>query len=143
MSNPSHSSPVPSGNPSSDSRWILLVDDESAIRTLIEAVLSTQGLEVKLADGAKAALALVDAAPTPPDLMICDVMMPRTDGLSLTRQMLGRLPNLKVIFISGRIADAAWWPADLSGIRLLHKPFTNADLIQCVNEALADSATTN
>ena len=124
----------------SSTRWILLVDDETAIRQMVEAVLLSQGLEVKLADGAQAALALTSASPVPPALMICDVIMPRTDGLALARQMLARLPKLKILFISGHLADAAWWPADLSGIRLLSKPFTNAELILAVNEALADAS---
>lgn len=123
-------------------RWILLVDDESAIRQLIETVLVTAGFEVKLADGAQAAFALAKSEPTPPSLMICDVVMPKTDGLALTRQMLGKFKDLKVIFISGRLADSAWWPADLSGIRLLHKPFANADLISAVNEAWDEAEST-
>jgi two-component system cell cycle sensor histidine kinase/response regulator CckA len=119
-------------------RWILLVDDESPIRQLIEIVLTSQGYAVKLAESAATALALVNATPVPPVLMICDVVMPKTDGLALTRQLLARLPELKVIFISGYLADTAWWPADLSGIRLLAKPLDNAALILAVNEALAD-----
>jgi two-component system cell cycle sensor histidine kinase/response regulator CckA len=115
------------------------VDDESSIRHLLETVLTGQGWQVKLADGAESALALVNAAPTPPTLMICDVVMPKTNGLSLTRQMLARLPKLQVIFISGKIADAAWWPADLSNIRLLGKPLANEDLILAVNEALTEA----
>jgi DNA-binding NtrC family response regulator len=121
-------------------RWILLVDDESSIRQLLETVLTSQGLHVELADGAESALALVDAARTAPTLMICDVVMPKKDGLALTRQMLARLPKLKVIFISGKIADAAWWPADLSSIRLLGKPLSNDDLILAVNEALTEAS---
>jgi len=116
------------------------VDDESSIRQLLETVLTSQGFEVELADGAESALALVAAARTPPTLMICDVVMPKKDGLALTRQLLTRLPKLKVIFISGKIADAAWWPADLSNIRLLGKPLSNDDLILAVNEALAEAS---
>ncbi|MDB6095087.1 MAG: sensor hybrid histidine kinase [Verrucomicrobia bacterium] len=115
------------------------MDDETSIRQLIETVLVTEGFEVRVADGAQSAFAQAKSAPTPPSLMICDVIMPNTDGLSLTRQMRAQYKKLKVIFISGRLADAAWWPADLSGIRLLHKPFANSDLIQAVNEAWADS----
>jgi len=114
------------------------VDDETPIRQLVEIVLTSQGHAVKLADSAQAALALVNATPVPPALMICDVVMPKTNGLVLTRQLLARLPELKVIFISGHLSDTAWWPADLSGIRLLAKPLDNAALILAVNEALAD-----
>ena len=82
---------------------------------------------------------LINAAAVPPALLICDVVMPKTDGLALTRQLLARLPGLKVLFISGKLADTAWWPADLSGIRLLAKPLDNAELILAVKDALSDS----
>jgi DNA-binding NtrC family response regulator len=138
--NKSSPKPATPGAGKKTRRWILLVDDESSIRQLLETVLTSQGLEVELADGAESALALVEAARTPPTLMVCDVVMPKKDGLALARQMLARLPKLKVIFISGKIADAAWWPADLSSIRLLGKPLSNDDLILAVNEALAEAS---
>ena len=115
------------------------MDDEPPIRQLVEIVLRSQGYEVQLAENAPAALALINAAAVPPALLICDVVMPKTDGLALTRQLLARLPGLKVLFISGKLADTAWWPADLSGIRLLAKPLDNAELILAVKDALSDS----
>ena len=117
------------------SRWILLVDDEPAMRQLIEAVLDTQHWSVKVADGAAAALATVSSAATPPTLMICDVLMPGIDGLELTRRMLAKLPKLKVILISGHLLDLSWWPTDLREICFLTKPFSNEQLINAVREA--------
>jgi DNA-binding NtrC family response regulator len=138
--------PLPSTTlsaPAKPDGWILLVDDESPIRQLVEIVLSSQGYQIKLADSAQAALAVIAAAPVPPALLICDVVMPKTDGLDLTRLLLARQPGLKVIFISGHLADSAWWPADMSGIRLLAKPLDNTELILAVNEALADFGAAN
>jgi two-component system cell cycle sensor histidine kinase/response regulator CckA len=128
------------GSSASNARWILLVDDESSIRQLIETVLVSQGYPVKTADGASGAMALLKGEPTPPTLMITDVVMPKTDGLALARQLRTKFKQLRVVFISGRLDDSAWWPADLSGIRLLHKPFSNADLLSAVSEAWAESA---
>ena len=124
------------GDPLPLTPWILLVDDEPLVRQLIDTVLAGQGWTVKLADGAEAALALLNAATTPPAVMICDVMMPKTDGLELTRRMRARVPHLGVILISGHLADSAWWPADLGQIRLLKKPFLNEELVTAVQEAL-------
>lgn len=132
-------SPTRKSSAASPPRWILLVDDETSIRQLIETVLVSEGFAVRVADGAAGAVALAKSEPRPPSLMICDVVMPETDGLALTRQMLAKNKDLKVIFISGRLDDAAWWPADLSGIRLLNKPFANTDLISAVNEAWEES----
>jgi two-component system cell cycle sensor histidine kinase/response regulator CckA len=126
---------------SSSSRWILLVDDEPAMRQLIETVLDTQNWTVRVADGAPAAMATIAAAPTPPTLMICDVLMPGIDGLELTRRMLAKHPQLKVILISGHLMDLSWWPTDLREICFLTKPFSNDQLIQAVKDATDTAAT--
>ena len=65
-------------------------------------------------------------------------MMPRIDGLELTRRMLTRVPKLKVILISGHLTDLSWWPTDMREHRFLSKPFSNGDLVTAVQEALAD-----
>lgn len=119
----------------SSARWILLVDDEPAMRQLIETVLDTQNWVVKVADGATAAMAAISSAATPPTLMICDVLMPGVDGLELTRRMLAKLPKLKVILISGHLMDLSWWPTDLREICFLTKPFSNDQLIEAVRTA--------
>ena len=136
MANPDQKSPSASASAAATpARWILLVDDEPAMRQLIETVLDTQNWTVKVADGATAAMATIAAAATPPTLMICDVLMPGIDGLELTRRMLAKLPKLKVILISGHLMDLSWWPTDLREICFLTKPFSNDQLIQAVREA--------
>ncbi len=110
------------------------------VRKLIEEILIHANLPVRAAEGANAALKLVESAPTPPSLLITDVLMPGIDGLTLTRQMLVRLPGLKVILISGHLSDIAWWPDDLRGLRFIQKPFAHDELLLAVTEALTDSA---
>ncbi len=139
MANPEQKSPQNSAS-AAPARWILLVDDEPAMRQLIETVLDTQHWAVKVADGAASAMATVSSAATPPTLMICDVLMPGIDGLELTRRMLAKLPKLKVILISGHLMDLSWWPTDLREICFLTKPFSNDQLIQAVKEATDASA---
>ena len=133
-------SPASHSGSASAGRWILLVDDEPAMRQLIETVLDSQSWSVRVADGAVAAIATVNSAPTPPALLICDVLMPGIDGLELTRRLLARLPQLKVILISGHLMDLSWWPTDLREICFLTKPFSNDQLIQAVKQAIADSS---
>ncbi|HEX2854845.1 MAG TPA: response regulator [Opitutaceae bacterium] len=135
----SSSSPAPSAN----SRWILLVDDEPAIIPLITTILKKEGWTVKEASNGEAAMAAIETAATPPSLLICDVLMPGIDGLELTRRILGRLPKLKVIFISGHLTDVSWWPADLRGHRFVAKPFSIEVLATAVSEALDDRDGTN
>jgi DNA-binding NtrC family response regulator len=137
MQNPTPSAPAPV-SPKSD-KWILVVDDEPAMRMLIGMILQAQGWKVQVADGGEEAMAAVRAAARPPTLVICDVLMPGIDGLELVRRMCARIPRLNVVFISGHLTDVSWWPADLRDHRFLAKPFDNAQLIAVVGEALANS----
>jgi len=109
------------------------------MRILIEVVLRTKGWLVQVADSADEAMALIKAAEQPPCLVICDVLMPRIDGLELVRRMCARISGLNVIFISGHLTDVSWWPADLRNQRFLAKPFDNVQLITAVTDALADT----
>jgi len=146
-----HTTPFPMNNtskastpskPAPPARWILVVDDEPSMRQLIEIVLKKQGWNVRATGGAEEAMEAVKAADRPPSLVICDVLMPRVDGLELMRRMCGRLPGLDVIFISGHLSDVSWWPTDLREHRFLAKPFENAHLIAAVGEALNDGSGT-
>jgi two-component system cell cycle sensor histidine kinase/response regulator CckA len=119
--------------------WILVVDDEPSIRLLIEVVLRSQTWIVVATDGYEGALDALKARPEPPAVVICDVLMPGVDGLEIVRRMCARLPDLNVIFISGRLSDVSWWPTDLREHRFLAKPFEKAQLISAVREALADT----
>jgi two-component system cell cycle sensor histidine kinase/response regulator CckA len=118
--------------------WILVVDDEPSMRILIEIVLRSQGWTVVSADGAETALEALKVSAQPPAIIICDVLMRGMDGLELVRRMCARLPNLNVIFISGRLSDVSWWPTDLREHRFLEKPFEKAQLIMAVRDALTD-----
>jgi two-component system cell cycle sensor histidine kinase/response regulator CckA len=125
--------------PDPPSPWILVVDDEPSMRLLIEVVLHSQGWTVVTTDGAEGALYTLKANARPPAVVICDVLMPGLDGLELVRRMCARLPELNVIFISGRLSDVSWWPTDLREHRFLAKPFEKAQLVEAVREALSDT----
>lgn len=116
-----------------------MVDDEPSMRTLIDAVLKTRGWTIRTAEGAEEAMASIKEAATPPSLVICDVLMPRIDGLELVRRMCAKLPALNVIFISGHLTDVSWWPTDLKTQRFLAKPFDNAQILAAVSDALSET----
>jgi len=118
-------------------RWILVVDDEPAMQRLIETILADRGWKIQTASGGVAALATLELAESLPALLICDVLMPGLDGLELTRRMLARVPDLKVILISGHLSDVSWWPTDLREHRFLNKPFSRDQLIETVTDVLA------
>ena len=105
---------------------------------LIGSVLGDKGWTAQGVTGAKQAFAVIDAASAPPAVLICDVLMPGLDGLELTRRLLGRIPTLKAILISGHLTDFSWWPSDLRDHRFLMKPFSNSQLVSAVKEALGE-----
>jgi FixJ family two-component response regulator len=131
--------PSDPSRPAPPSRWVLVVDDEPSMRLLIEVVLKSQGWSAVCVGGAEGALDALKAHEHPPAVVICDVLMPGLDGLELVRRMCTRLPDLQVIFISGRLGDVSWWPTDLREHRFLAKPFDKAQLIEAVREALSDT----
>ncbi len=137
--NPAASEPGPQTRAGLIARgsFVLVVDDDAAMVELITHVLAAQGWTVKGATDAPTALQLVEAAPVPPVLAICDVILPGMDGLELGRRLLARVPRLRVIFLSAHLAECSWWPFDLRHCPFLPKPFSNDELIAAVREALS------
>jgi diguanylate cyclase (GGDEF)-like protein len=73
-------------DPASRSELILVVDDDADIARFIEVNLRLQGFDVAVAHDGQEALAAV-VGQNRPDLAIVDLMMPRVDGLELTRRL--------------------------------------------------------
>ena len=79
-------------------RSILIADDEPSVRHVLTLVLSDLGYEVRaVADGEEA---LRELAARAYDVLLCDVRMPRRDGLSVLRQALSEHPGLTVVVMS-------------------------------------------
>ncbi|MSP60423.1 MAG: sigma-54-dependent Fis family transcriptional regulator [Myxococcales bacterium] len=85
---------------------ILIADDDPDVRALIEVTLRSAGYRLMLAaDGAGAAARL---AASPVDILLCDIRMPKLDGLTLFRQVHRESPETDVILMSafGDISEA-------------------------------------
>jgi DNA-binding NtrC family response regulator len=117
---------------------ILLVEDEEPIRSALGRVLSNAGHKVAAAGDAEQALAILDGDDRPLDLLITDVVMPRSSGLDLAEQVAERCPGTKVLLISGYLNDAALGDTN-ARFAFLAKPFTPKDLQEKVREVLAFS----
>ena len=78
--------------------YVLVVDDEEAIRRLLARWLSGWGYEVREAANADDAIEIM--ATEPAEIMLCDVMMPVHDGVWLAEQVRGRWPQTAVIMAS-------------------------------------------
>jgi DNA-binding NtrC family response regulator len=79
--------------------YVLVVDDEESIRTLLMRWLSGWGYESKEVASADDALQLMSAEPA--GIVLCDVMMPVHDGIWLAEQLRARWPQTAVIMASG------------------------------------------
>ncbi len=76
-------------------KTILVVDDDEAIRTLLQEELEDEGYKVLIATNAREALKMVETDPL--DLVILDIRMPGMDGLEALPRMLGLKESLPVI----------------------------------------------
>ncbi|NMN06012.1 MULTISPECIES: response regulator transcription factor [unclassified Novosphingobium] len=101
-----HSAAQPAGQPVAQDqprRTIALVDDDRNILTTVSIALQTEGFATRLyTDGDNALKALLD---NPPDLAVCDIKMPRMDGLELLRR-LREQSDLPVIFLTSKDDEA-------------------------------------
>jgi PAS domain S-box-containing protein len=122
---------------------VLLVEDEGVLRGLARRALAGAGYRVLEADGARAALACAEQHRGTLDLLLTDVVMPEVSGVQLARDLVRRIPGLRVLHMSGyagALLDASG-VAD-SGHSFLQKPFTPEVLLRKVREVLdQDSAT--
>jgi PAS domain S-box-containing protein len=117
---------------------VLLVEDERALATAVGEALTDAGLRVEHAGDGEEALACVRQNNY--DVVICDLKMPRVDGMMLYRAIAAATPSLarRVIFVTGDVAGAdAERFLEESGCRWLAKPFRLGELLRSVREALA------
>ena len=112
---------------------ILLVEDEDAVRTFAARALATRGYDVLQAESGEAALAIVEAHEGVIDLIVSDVVMPNMDGPTLIKELAGRLPGVKIIFVSGYAEDAFAKSLDpAQEFHFLPKPFSLKQLAAAV-----------
>jgi PAS domain S-box-containing protein len=117
---------------------VLLVEDERALAAAVGDALTDAGLIVDYAGDGEEALSRIRNKTY--DAVICDLKMPRIDGMTLYRAIAVAAPALarRVIFVTGDVAgtDAERFLGD-SGCRWLAKPFRLADLLRAVRDTLA------
>jgi len=116
---------------------ILVVDDEHGIRDLLREILNDEGHSVELAENAAQARAA--RARSAPDLVLLDIWMPDTDGVSLLKEwsVSGAL-TMPVIMMSGHgTIDTAVEATKIGAMAFLEKPVTLQKLLKAVEQGLA------
>lgn len=102
---------------------ILVIDDEPDVAELVAVVLQRNGFEVEIVHSGAAALERLGAEPY--DLIICDLVMPGTNGIAVHRAVQQRPePRPPMLFLSGYY-DAGGYEGFLreSGVPTMPKPF--------------------
>jgi two-component system NtrC family sensor kinase len=117
---------------------LLVVEDEPALAAAVAEALADAGYRVERAGDGEEALARVRERSF--DLIVCDLKMPRLDGISFYRAIAATAPSLarRVVFVTGDVvATDAERFLEESGCRWLAKPFRLADLLRVVRDVLS------
>jgi DNA-binding NtrC family response regulator len=116
---------------------ILVVDDELGIRDLLSEILNDEGHNVELAENAAQARAARSRAR--PDLVLLDIWMPDTDGVTLLKEWSATgLLSMPVIMMSGHATiDTAVEATRIGAQAFLEKPITLQKLLKAVEQGLA------
>lgn len=117
---------------------VLVVEDEPALAVAVAEALADAGFLVDRAgDGEEGLTRLTESRY---DLIVCDLKMPRIDGMQFYRAMAAATPVLsrRVIFVTGDVAgtDAERFLAE-TGCRWLSKPFRLGDLLRAARDTLS------
>ena len=121
---------------------ILVVDDELGIRDLLFEILNDEGHQVELAENA--AQARQARAQQRPDLVLLDIWMPDTDGVTLLKEWstAGQL-DMPVIMMSGHATiETAVEATRIGALAFLEKPITLQKLLKAVEQGLNRLPTT-
>lgn len=115
---------------------ILVVDDEMGIRELLSEILREEGHDVALADNAASARAI--RAANRPDLVLLDIWMPDTDGITLLKEWAGSGQlTMPVVMMSGHATiDTAVEATRIGAVDFLEKPIGMQKLLSTVRDAL-------
>lgn len=120
---------------------ILVVDDEIGIRELLSEILYDEGHTVELAENAAEARAA--RLRYRPDLVLLDIWMPDTDGVSLLKEWAAQgLLDMPVIMMSGHATvDTAVEATRIGAADFLEKPITLQRLLKTISNALVRPGT--
>src|SRR5687768_2529997 len=114
---------------------VLVVEDEDHIRLLVTTVLQQKGYDVIEAGGGLEAFSILRQGDDF-DAIITDLRMPKTDVLNYIGELKREFSHIPLIIMSAHITSA--WAADAvrQGVACVVKPFTQKQLIDCLEQVL-------
>ena len=118
---------------------ILVVDDEPNIREVVDLYLRREGYNVEIAGDGIAALQAIERQR--PDLIVLDLMLPKLDGLQLTRALREADYNIPIIMLTAKSEETDRIAGlDLGADDYVTKPFSPKELVARVKAVLRRSA---
>ena len=120
----------------SANKKILVVDDDSAVTTLLSGLLSGQGYNVLVAyDGLDG---MVQVRKNIPDLIILDIMMPEINGYDVCRDLKfdAKFKHIPIIVLTSREQELDPRIGQLMGIDYMHKPIDTKILLEKIKKVL-------
>jgi DNA-binding response OmpR family regulator len=124
--------------PMAATETVLVVENETAIKALVQMALERDGYRVLTAESGSEALRLSAAHQGPIDLLITDVVIPDLRGPELARRLVVQRPTLATLFMSGYMDDTLG--EDTSSLPVpvdfIQKPFAPTTLAARVREML-------
>jgi two-component system, cell cycle sensor histidine kinase and response regulator CckA len=116
---------------------VLLVEDEAALREILQESLASCGYEVMSAPHGLAAMEVAERHQGPIHLLMTDVVMPGVGGREIAQQLSALRPDIRVLYMSGYTDDAVIVHGVLTAdMPFLEKPFTAASLARKVRAVL-------
>ncbi len=115
----------------------LVIEDEQALNEAVAAALADEGFHVDRAANGEEALARLHEAHY--DVVICDLKMPKVDGMMFFREVSKTMPQVarRLVFVTGDVAGTeAERFLEESGCRWVPKPFRLRDLVRVARETL-------
>jgi CheY-like chemotaxis protein len=120
---------------------ILVVEDDPTLLQLIGRLLRAGGYRVVAASEPEQARRLALERRSELALVVSDVVMPGESGPELLTSLRTELPRLGAVFVSGYTGDRLKGKNSMpSNSRLVHKPFTNGEILLAVASALTEGA---
>jgi len=124
--------------PEAKGETVLLVEDESSLRTVYHSFLDNLGYTVLSAGTPEEALELLKGCSDEIHLLLTDVVMPGMNGRQLADRIRAVKPNLNVLFMSGYTADVMIQRGVLEQDKaFIAKPFSQTELARKVRQTLA------
>jgi PAS domain S-box-containing protein len=116
---------------------VLVVEDQGAVRDLIEKTLRRFGYTVIAAGTTSQASTAVRRHTGPIDVMLTDVVLPDGNGREAARRMLAIRPSMRVLYMSGYTDEAIVHHGALhEGVAFIQKPFTAEQIVHKIREVL-------